>query len=284
MVRNTTQVLTCIDGSNYLESVCQHAVWLASHEGALIHLLSVQAAFQDWPAPATYADAIGMAGLAEQFAEIEATHKQLEHQRSDLVVKRAQAVIQASGLAHTVSQPVGAVVDAITERADAESVIVIGKRGEHAEYAVEHLGSNLERVVRAASAPVLVVAPRFLPIRRVLLAYDGGGNAYKALEYVMRHPVFADVECHVLGIGHTDELLDQHLHKAVGLLAQANRTAVLAHIDGDPAGVIQDYIVQHNIDMLLMGAYSHSALRRWFIGSTTNELLQTSPVSVMLFR
>jgi nucleotide-binding universal stress UspA family protein len=68
------------------------------------------------------------------------------------------------------------------------------------------------------------------------------------------------------------------------LLTQANRTAVLAHIDGDPAGVIQDYIVQHDIDMLLMGAYRHSALRRWFIGSTTNELLQTSPVSVMLFR
>lgn len=284
MVRNTTQVLTCIDGSNYLESVCQHAAWLANHEGASLHVLNVQTPFQDWPAPATYADAIGMANLVDQFAEIEATHKQLEWQRSTLVVKHAEVVLQATGVAYTVDQPVGTLVDAIAERADAESVIVIGKRGEHAEYAVEHLGSNLERVVRAAPGPVLVAAPRFRPVQRVLLAYDGGGNAYKALEYIMRHPVFADVECHVLGIGHGDELLDQHLHKAVGLLAQANRTAVLAHVDGDPVGVIQDYLVQHNIDMLLMGAYRHSSLRRWFIGSTTNELLQTSPVSVMLFR
>jgi len=284
MVRNTTQVLTCIDGSNYLESVCLHAAWLAERESAPVHLLNVQAAFQDWPAPATYADAIGMAGLVDQFAEIEATHNQLERQRSNLVVKRAEAVLQATGVPYTVSQPVGALVDAVAEHADADSVIVIGKRGEHAEHAVEHLGSNLERVVRAATGPVLVAAPRFRPIQRVVLAYDGGGNAYKALEYVMRHPIFATVECHVLGIGHNDELLEQHLHKATGLLAQANRTAVLAHVDGDPAGAIQDYIVQHNIDLLLMGAYSHSPLRRWFIGSTTNELLQTAPISVMLFR
>jgi nucleotide-binding universal stress UspA family protein len=284
MVRMTTQVLTCIDGSNYLESVCQHAAWMAKGERAPIHLLNVQAPFQDWPAPTTYADAIGMAGLMDQFAELEAAHKKLELQRSNLVIKHAEGMLQASGLTYTVAQPVGALVDTVAERADAETVIVIGKRGEHAEYAVEHLGSNLERVVRVATGPVLVVSPRFRPIRRVLLAYDGGGNSYKALEYVMHHPIFADVECHVLGIGHDDESLDQHLHKAVGLLTQANRTAVLAHIDGDPAGVIQDYIVQHDIDMLLMGAYRHSALRRWFIGSTTNELLQTSPVSVMLFR
>ncbi len=284
MMRKTTQVLTCIDGSDYLESVCQHAAWLATSEGSEIHVLNVQAPFQDWPAPATYADAIGMANLLDQFAEMEAAHKQLELQKSNLVVKRAEALLQSMNLTYTVSQIVGILVDAVAERADAESVIVIGKRGEHAAYATDHLGSNLERVVRVSPGPVLVAVPRFRAVRRVLLAYDGGGNAYKALEYVMHHPVFADVECHVLGIGQNDELLDQHLHKAVGLLTQAKRTAVLAHIDGDPAGVIQDYILQHDIDMVLMGAYSHSALRRWFIGSTTNELLQTAPVSVMLFR
>jgi nucleotide-binding universal stress UspA family protein len=33
-----------------------------------------------------------------------------------------------------------------------------------------------------------------------------------------------------------------------------------------------------------MGAYGHSRLRALFIGSTTTEMLRTSPVPVLLFR
>ena len=284
MLRTTTQVLACVDGSTYLESVCQHAAWLAVHEGANVHVLNVQTAFHDWPAPATYADAIGMAGLVDQFTELEATHNRLEQQKSDVVVKRAQVILGELGVSVAVTQQIGALVDAIAEHVTETSVLVVGKRGEHADYAIDHLGSNLERVIRAATVPVMIAAPDFSRIRRVALAYDGGGNAYKALEYIMHHPAFADVEVHVLGVGHTDEFLEQHLHKAEGLLLQAQRSVVMRHLQGDPAEVIQGYVAAHDIDLLMMGAYSHSALHHWFIGSTTNELLRLTRASVMLFR
>ncbi len=284
MLRTTTQVLTCVDGSTYLESVCQHAAWLAVHEGAKVHVLNVQMAFHDWPAPVTYADAIGMSELVDQFTELETAHNRLEQQKSDVVVKRAQVILGELGVSVAVTQQIGSLVDIIGEQVTDSSVIVVGKRGEHADYAIDHLGSNLERVIRAATVPVLIAAPDFVPIRRVALAYDGGGNAYKALEYIMQHPALADVDVHVLGVGNTDEFLEQHLHKAEGLLLQAQRKVTLHHLHGDPAEAIQGYVAAHDIDLLLMGAYSHSALHHWFIGSTTNELLRLTRASVMLFR
>ena len=46
------------------------------------------------------------------------------------------------------------------------ALIVIGKRGEGADFAKLHLGSNLERVVRAMHKPVLVASRAFKPVER----------------------------------------------------------------------------------------------------------------------
>jgi hypothetical protein len=54
----------------------------------------------------------------------------------------------------------GSLVETITELEFAAQLIVLGKRGEHADFASLHLGSNLERVVRAAHRPVLSARPR----------------------------------------------------------------------------------------------------------------------------
>ncbi|MFN3316727.1 MAG: DHHW family protein, partial [Raineya sp.] len=43
-----------------------------------------------------------------------------------------------------------------------------------ADFAKGHLGSNLERIVRASHKPVFVASRAFKPISKVLVAYDGG--------------------------------------------------------------------------------------------------------------
>ena len=61
-------------------------------------------------------------------------------------------------------------------------MIVIGKRGEAADFAKMHLGSNLERLIRSTNKPVLVAARSFKPIERILLAFDGGKSSLGAVE------------------------------------------------------------------------------------------------------
>ncbi|MDQ5768673.1 universal stress protein [Thiothrix subterranea] len=43
-------------------------------------------------------------------------------------------------------------------------------------------------------------------------------------------------------------------------------------------------VKEHNIDMLIMGSYTHSSLRSWLFGSKTNDLLGLSRIPVLLLR
>jgi nucleotide-binding universal stress UspA family protein len=63
----------------------------------------------------------------------------------------------------------GDLVETISEVEAAARVIVVGKRGEAADFAKGHLGSNLERIVRTAKRPVFVASRAFTPIERVLV-------------------------------------------------------------------------------------------------------------------
>jgi nucleotide-binding universal stress UspA family protein len=54
--------------------------------------------------------------------------------------------------------------------------------------------------------------------------------------------------------------------------------------EGEAEEVINKYITEQNISLLLMGAYGHSRIRHLVIGSTTVQLLRSSNIPVLLFR
>ncbi|MGA0985104.1 MAG: universal stress protein [Burkholderiaceae bacterium] len=53
---------------------------------------------------------------------------------------------------------------------------------------------------------------------------------------------------------------------------------------GDPETVIARASKDVSIDLLVMGAYSHSPIRSLIFGSKTNELLRSSSVPTLLVR
>ena len=54
-----------------------------------------------------------------------------------------------------------ALFDSIESYEHDANLVVIGKRGTHADFATDHLGHNLERVVRSCVHPVLVASREF---------------------------------------------------------------------------------------------------------------------------
>ena len=44
---------------------------------------------------------------------------------------------------------------------------------------------------------------------------------------------------------------------------------------------ISDYVDRASIDLLLMGAYGHTRIRRFLIGSTTTEMLRRCRIPVL---
>src|SRR5690606_35072509 len=76
-------------------------------------------------------------------------------------------------------------LEALSQFDSGADLVILGKRGEAADFAKGHLGSNLERVVRASHKPILAAARAFTPVNRFLIAYDGGASARKVVDYAL---------------------------------------------------------------------------------------------------
>ena len=53
---------------------------------------------------------------------------------------------------------------------------------------------------------------------------------------------------------------------------------------GEVEPTLHAYQAEHGIDLLVMGAYGHSRIRQFFIGSTTTALLRSSNTPLLLLR
>jgi nucleotide-binding universal stress UspA family protein len=53
---------------------------------------------------------------------------------------------------------------------------------------------------------------------------------------------------------------------------------------GEVEPALHAYQEEHNIDLLVMGAYGHSRIRQFLVGSTTTSLLQTTNSALLLLR
>ncbi len=284
-----TKVLVCLDGSIYSPSVCDHAAWAAARLKASVDLLHVVGRRDLATAPMDLSGSIGSDAqqhLLAELATLDAERAKLIQKRGRLMLDEARFRIQAAGVTEVaVSLRHGDLLETLTEREDQADLIVIGKRGEAADFAKLHLGSNLERVVRATHHPILVAARAFKPIERLLIAYDGGPSSLKAVETVASSPLFAGIECHLVMSGSDNDANRAKVGEAASRLTAAGLTAMSSvDVGTSPEAVIAAKVEALSIDLLVMGAYGHSRMRNLVIGSTTTEMIRSCKIPVYLVR
>jgi nucleotide-binding universal stress UspA family protein len=277
-------ILTCTDGSLYTPSIYQHAAWAATRLGASIHVLHVIERDES----VNQRDLSGSIGfdanaeLLEELAKLDESHARVARLRGKAILE--DATKQLAGHEVKTTQRHGSVVETLDEFEDGSDLVVIGKRGEHADYAKGHLGSNLERVVRSARVPVMVAAREFKPISRFLIAFDGGPSSLKAVHHAATSPLLKGLECHLLMVGKPDRERQLSLDHAATGLRGAGFTVTADLVSGDPDEVISAEVQQREVQLLVMGAYGHSRVRNLILGSTTTHLIRTCRVPVVLFR
>jgi nucleotide-binding universal stress UspA family protein len=277
-------ILTCTDGSLYAPSIYQHAAWAATRTGSSIHVLHII----ERDGALDKQDLSGSIGfdanaeLLEELAKHDETHARVARLRGKAILE--DAVKQLAGHEVKTTQRHGSVVETLDEFENGAELVVIGKRGEHADFAKGHLGSNLERVIRSARIPVLVAAREFKPITRFMVAFDGGPSALKAVHHAATHPLLNGLECHLLMVGKQDRERQLSLEHAATSLRGAGLTVTADLLSGDPEEVISAEAQRRGIGLLVMGAYGHSRVRNLILGSTTTHLIRTCHVPVVLFR
>ena len=172
----------------------------------------------------------------------------------------------------------------LEELAAGVDLVVIGKRGESADFSKLHLGGGLERVIRGCPQRVLVASRAFQPIERMLIAFDGGPSARKSVEYAAGQPLLRGLHCHLLAVGAPASALDAGLAEARDDLTGAGYDVQAEHLPGHPEQVIADVVKRRGIQFLVMGAYGHSRIRQLIVGSTATTMVRTCLVPVLMFR
>jgi nucleotide-binding universal stress UspA family protein len=283
----TDKIIALVDGSIYSESVCDHAAWISTRTGAPVELIHVLGR-RDAPEQRDLSGSIRLGArskLLEELAELDAQRAKLVSHRGRAILEDARAIVDRDGVTDiTTRLRHGDIVEAIGEIENEARVIVIGKRGEDADFAKGHLGSNLERIVRAAHRPVFVASRAFKPVESVLVAYDGGRSAMKAVDHIARSPLFAGLAVTVVTVGSETAAVKKGLEDAKALLKAAGIDAQTRVAEGRPDEMLGKLVETEGFGLLVMGAYGHSRMRSLVIGSTTTEMVRSCKVPVLLMR
>jgi len=281
-------LLVCTDGSHYATSIYDHAAWVANRTGGRIHLLHMLDPHHE---RSDRADLSGNLSpddsdeLLQEFVKIEEARARLARERGKRILGAAREHLAAiTEVPVSVEQQHGELVEAVTRMEAQADLLIIGKRGESADFAKLHLGSNLERVLRASIRPVLVASRQFRPIERMLIAYDGGPSVEKAIAFAVEEPLLQGVECHLVRAGRIDRDAEWFTNETAGKLRDAGYGVTTHLTPGHPEEVIGGLVKSLSIDLLVMGAYGHSRIRSLILGSTTTTLVRTCLIPILMFR
>jgi nucleotide-binding universal stress UspA family protein len=169
------------------------------------------------------------------------------------------------------------------------------------------LGSVADKVVHAATVPVLVVrgtaeAAHREAIKRLLVPLDGSDLARQALPIAIELAQRTQAEMILLqAIPPVVEAypytplpmsiripLHEQAHKELGALADQLRrqgipTTPLV-VEGYAAEVIVDLAEQRSVDLIVMATHGYTGIKRWALGSVASKVLRAAPTPLLLVR
>lgn len=282
----TKKLIALVDGSTYSRSVCDHAAWIAKHANLSVEVMHVLGR-REGGGGSDLSGSISLgarSALLDQLAQLDEQRAKLAVQRGRAILEDAKAILEEDGVKASEQLRHGDLVEALSEKEGEAEMIVVGKRGEAADFARGHLGSNLERVMRASRKPLFVASRAFQQIEKVLVAYDGSASAMRAVDYIARSPLYAGRQMKVVTAGTESPAVAKGLADAKAMLAAAGLEVGTEILSGPPEEALGRLVDEAGFHHLVMGASGHSRLRNLFVGSTSLEMIRTCKVPVLLVR
>lgn len=282
-----SQVIACIDGSRLTLAVCDYAAWACRRMEAPLNFLHVLGK-SEYPIPADLSGNIGLGSrehLLQELAELDEKRSKVALEQGRLMLEAAKARAIADGVPNPTSrQRHGELVDTLLELESDIRLLVMGRQGEHGDSAGEHIGSHLENVVRTLHRPILVIPADYSEPQRILIAFDGSATTKKAVGMVAASPLFRGLSCHVVTVGADKPEARAQLDWACATLATAGFEVTASLRPGQVEDVLCGYREEHAIDLIVMGAYGHSKIREFLVGSTTTKLIRQAKIPLLLLR
>ena len=282
-----TKIITCVDGSAITSAVTDAAVWASKKLNKSILFLHTLEKEQQHGAD----DYTGAIGLSARTALLDEMTK-LDEQRSKVALQLGKELLgyvsqQAitAGVAEVKSlQRHGDLVDSIDDIEGQTRLIVIGRSGKGHDGNFNALGSNIETLLRKASHPVMVIPDTFITPVSFMIAYDGRETAEIALQRVIDGGLLHGLHCHLFSVKNNESNQKDKFLLAQQKLEEKGFNVTVSFIEGNIHESLMEYKEAHDIGLIVMGAFGHSKLRQFFLGSNTLKMLERCKVPMVVLR
>lgn len=281
-------VLACIDASTLCDAVCDYAAWIAQRVNVPLKLLHTIDHHHETSETTDLSGNIGVDSRDHLLEEI-ANH---EHQQSKLRIQKGKSIVENARkriVQEGITSPVtclqhGSLIESLIELEKNIRVLVVGARGKIHEDQSDQIGEKLESMIRSLHRPILVAYKRFKTPERIMIAYDGSETAEKAVNMVASSPLYKGLICHLVCVD-KKESAKSVLDSAKNKLRMAGDIKIIStSLEGKAAQRLCEYQIEQNIDMTIMGAFSHTRLHDLLLGSFTVKMLLNTNSPLLLLR
>jgi nucleotide-binding universal stress UspA family protein len=228
-------------------------------------------------------------------------------------LRKAKQQLASLKLKGTARKEQGAVAPVILKRTPKrDGFLVVGSQGLGALDRFM-LGSISTKLIQHATCPVLVVKGEAVPLRRITLAIDGSSASAHALEFVLtrfqpdrstgkggRAPIHVSVTYVMTPLflapitvktmipwvksPEVKKANVNFINQSVRKLIEAGFTAEPVYQLGNPAEEIMKTAVEHDADLIVMGAQGLDAIDRFLLGSVSTRVVQHATGAVLVVR
>lgn len=212
---------------------------------------------------------------------ISTTALEQANEQEDALVKTLSERLEREDVPWSISSSVTEPVDALNEASRLSDLVVVSLLGEGAALN----GPQPDKLAQAIDVPVLALPPgidRYRPDGKALIAWNGSHEAASALRKSL--PLLHLAESVSL-VTVTEEREGFPATDALQYLSNHNLSAELIEREPGEIGIeatIEGVADEIGAGLIVMGAYGHTRLRRWLVGSLTAHLTKVARFPLLL--
>ncbi len=282
-----TKIITYVDGSAITKNVTEAAIWASIKLNKPISFVHTIEKKQQ----TNIGDYSGSIGLGAHSILLEEMTK-LDEQRCKVSLKMADELLhfvsehaKSAGITDfELIKRHGDLLDTVIDFKDDTRLIVIGQNGAGHSNSLAVLGSHIETLVRNATHPILLIPETFKQPTSFMIAYDGRETADKALQQVIDGGLLHGLHCHLVSIKNNEKDLEEKFVNAQYTLTNMGFKVSASFLEGNIFDSLIKYKEQNNVGLIVMGAFGHSKLRQFFVGSNTTKMLENSDVPIVILK
>lgn len=282
------KIIACVDGSILSEAVCDFGAFFSKTLGLSLELLSVVEHLH----VSAQTDLSGNIGLGSRDDLLESLIDEEKSESKKAIVEGREMLsrlheraLSQEAKAVKIVQKHGELYENVQAQKEEIRLLILGLRGKDHESNVHAIGSQVEELIRTLNVPILLVNEAFFEPRKILIAYDGSPSSKKAIDMVVKEPLFNHVERHIVNVYKDKALSSFMLEEATHILETLSfSTLYTASLQGEPIKELLNYQKEKSIDLIAMGAFSHSRIRDALFGSFTSKMILSTPKPLLLLR